>query len=148
MFRDWLYYQQFAFDLLNPRVASRLSRSLTICKNKKHNIEKNCPSHPLPHYPLPGPNTCNCHNLTFKLLKTESLDNAILELWLAQPSWYMSHSTMLSKYGNCTRLLEIKTSWKWVVFTNKVGNNFVGVFNKTLFHSRLLDRRWLLPTHI
>ena len=48
----------------------------------------------------------------------------------------MSHYTMLSKYGNCTRLLKIKTSWKSVVFTNKVGKNsrycFVGVFDKTI----------------
>ena len=43
-----------------------------------------------------------------ELLKTESLDNAILELSLAQPSWYMSQYTMLSKYGICTRLLKIK----------------------------------------
>ena len=42
------------------------------------------------------------------LLKTESLDIEILELWLAKPSWYMSHHTMLSKYGNRTRLLKIK----------------------------------------
>ena len=48
----------------------------------------------------------------------------------------MSHYTMLSKYGNCTRLLKIKTSWKSVVFTNKVGKNsrycFVGVSDKTI----------------
>ena len=44
--------------------------------------------------------------------KTKSLDNAILELWLAWPSWYMSHYTMLSKYGNCTRLLKIKNKLK------------------------------------
>ena len=42
------------------------------------------------------------------LLKTESLDIEIVELWLAQPSWYMSQYTMLSKYGNCTCLLKIK----------------------------------------
>ena len=46
------------------------------------------------------------------LLKTESLDNAILELWLAQPSWYMSHYTMHSKYGKCTRVLKIKNKLK------------------------------------
>ena len=40
------------------------------------------------------------HHAFFK--KTESLDNAILELLLAKPLWYMSHDTMLSKYGNCT----------------------------------------------
>ena len=47
----------------------------------------------------------------------------------------MSHKTLLSNYGNCTRLLKIKTSWKSVVFTNEVGKNsryFVGVFNKTI----------------
>ena len=47
----------------------------------------------------------------------------------------MSHYTMLSKYGSCTRLVKIKTSWKLVVFTNKVGKNsryFVGVFKKTI----------------
>ena len=46
------------------------------------------------------------------LLKTESLDNAILELWLAKPSWYMSLYTMLSNYSNCTRLLKIKNKLK------------------------------------
>ena len=40
-------------------------------------------------------------------LKTESLDNAIIELWLAWPSRYVRHYTKLSKYGNCTRLLKI-----------------------------------------
>ena len=47
----------------------------------------------------------------------------------------MSHYTMLSKYGNCTRVLKIKTSWKSVVFTVKVRKNsryFVGVLNKTI----------------
>ena len=41
---------------------------------------------------------------------------------------------MLSKYGNCTRLLKIKNKLK-IGFTNKVGKNsryFVGVFNKTI----------------
>ena len=42
------------------------------------------------------------------ILKPESLDNAILELWLAKPSWYTSHYTLLCKYGTCTRLLKIK----------------------------------------
>ena len=70
----------------------------------------------------------------YLLLKTKSLDNAILELQLAQPSWYMSHYTMLSKYGNCTHLLKIRNKLKIVVFTNKVGKNsrqFMGAFNKT-----------------
>ena len=47
----------------------------------------------------------------------------------------MSHYTMLSKYGNCTRLLKIKNKLKIVVFANKGGKNsryFVGVFNKTI----------------
>ena len=42
---------------------------------------------------------------------------------------------MLSKYGNCTRLLKIKNKLKSVAFTNKVRKNsryFVGVFNKTI----------------
>ena len=40
------------------------------------------------------------------------MDKAILELWLAQPAWYMSNYTMLSKHGNCTRLLKIKNKLK------------------------------------
>ena len=58
--------------------------------------------------------------------------------------WY----TMLSKNGNSASQLKIK-SWKSVTFTNKVWKNsryFVGVFNEQLFHSRLLDMRWLQPT--
>ena len=37
---------------------------------------------------------------------------------------------------------KLKTSWKLVVFTNKVGKNseyFVVVFNKAIFHLHLLD---------
>ena len=55
----------------------------------------------------------------------------------------MSLYTMLSKYGNCTRLLKIKNKLKSFVFTNIVEKNspyFVGDF---LFPSRLLDMRWL-----
>ena len=48
----------------------------------------------------------------YELVKIESLDNAILELWLAKPSWCTSHYTMLSKYGNCTRLPKIKNKLK------------------------------------
>ena len=48
----------------------------------------------------------------YLLLKTEPLDNTIQELWLAQPSWFMSHYTMLSKYGNSTCLLKIKNKLK------------------------------------
>ena len=46
------------------------------------------------------------------IYKTKSLDNANLELWLAWPSWYMSHYTMLSKYGKCMRVLKIKNKLK------------------------------------
>ena len=59
----------------------------------------------------------------------------------------MSHKTMLSKYGNCTRLLKIKTSWKSVVFTNEVGKNsryFVGVFNKTIIPLALVGYEMII----
>ena len=42
---------------------------------------------------------------------------------------------MLSKYGNCMRLLKIENKQKIGYFTNKVGMNsqyFAGVFNKTI----------------
>ena len=54
----------------------------------------------------------------------------------------MSHYTMLSKQGYCTRLLKIKNRWKSLVFTNKVGKNFryfVGVFNKRIIGPLALD---------
>ena len=47
----------------------------------------------------------------------------------------MSRYTMLFKYGNCTRLLKIKTKMKLGWFTNKVGKvtrYFVGVFNRII----------------
>ena len=50
----------------------------------------------------------------------------------------MCHYAMLSKYGNCTRLLKIKNKLKIGCFTNKqnkVKKNsryFAGVFNKTI----------------
>ena len=61
---------------------------------------------------------------------------------------------MLSKYGNCTRLLKIrKTEGENRLFLHththtqkQVGKNsrFVGVFNKTIIAlARLLDMRWL-----
>ena len=61
----------------------------------------------------------------------------------------LANYTVLSKFGSCTRLLQIKTSWILVVFTNIVGNNsryFVGVFNKTAIPLALVDVRWLSPT--
>ena len=42
---------------------------------------------------------------------------------------------MLSKYGNCTRLLQIKNKLKIACFTNKVAKNsryFVDGLNKTI----------------
>ena len=58
------------------------------------------------------------------ILKTESLDKVILELWLAYPSWYMSHYTMLSIYGNSTRLFKIQIKLKiGYFFQIKSGRN-------------------------
>ena len=37
------------------------------------------------------------------LLKTGSLDNTIREFSLAEPSWYMSHYTMIYKNGERMR---------------------------------------------
>ena len=57
----------------------------------------------------------------------------------------MSHDTMLSKYGDCTRLL--KTNWKSVVFTNKVGRNsryFVSVFDKTIIPFALVGYEMII----
>ena len=47
------------------------------------------------------------NSVYYILLKTESLDNAILAFWLAQPLWHMSYYTMLSVYGRCTRQFKI-----------------------------------------
>ena len=55
----------------------------------------------------------------------------------------MSHYTMLSKQGYCTRLLKIKNKLKIAFFfANKVGKNFryfVGVFNKRIIGPLALD---------
>ena len=53
---------------------------------------------------------------------------------------------MLSKYGNCTRLLKITTSWKLVVFTNKVGKNsrICGVFNITIISLALVGYEMII----
>ena len=54
---------------------------------------------------------------------------------------------MISKNGNCARLLKIKNKLKIVLFLNiKSGRiiNVLGAFLiKQLFHSRLLDMTWL-----
>ena len=57
----------------------------------------------------------------------------------------MSNSTMLSKYGNCTRLLKIKNQLK-------VGKNswyFVGVFNnlKTIIPLMLVGYGMIIAIH-
>ena len=52
----------------------------------------------------------------------------------------MSHDTMLSKYGDCTRLQS-------VVFTNKVGRNsryFVSVFDKTIIPFALVGYEMII----
>ena len=54
---------------------------------------------------------------------------------------------MLSKYGNCTRLLKIKNKLKSVVFTNKGGKNtpyFVGVFNNTIIPLALVGYKMII----
>jgi len=96
-------------------------------------------------------NTMNNH-----ILKTESLDNAILELWLAKLSWYTIHYTMLSKYGTCTRLLKIEnTELKigchlqikseriqdilWVFFLNKTIIPFALVGCETIIANSLIS---------
>ena len=59
----------------------------------------------------------------------------------------MSHKTMLSKYGNRTRLLKIKTNWKSVVFTNEVGKDsryFVDFFNKTIIPHALVGYEMII----
>ena len=59
----------------------------------------------------------------------------------------MSHYTMVSKYGNCTRLLKIKNKLNIGCLCKfsreEFALYFVGVFNKTIIHSRLLDMKWL-----
>ena len=66
------------------------------------------------------------------LLKTESLDNAIgLEIMAYEPLYHACSPNMVTV---CVRS-KLKTSWKSVVFKNKVGEKsryFVGVLNKTI----------------
>ena len=63
------------------------------------------------------------------LLKTGSLDNAIEEFSLALPSWYMSHYTMLYKYGKQT-------------------GDFWGVFILSLVYFSTFWGVGYLPSHI
>ena len=54
---------------------------------------------------------------------------------------------MLSKYGDCTRLLKIKNKLKIGYFSNKVGKNsqyFVGVFNKTIIPLALVGYEMII----
>ena len=54
---------------------------------------------------------------------------------------------MLSKYGNCTRLLKIKNCLKIGVFTSKVGKNspyFEAVFNKTIIPLALVGYEMII----
>ena len=57
---------------------------------------------------------------------------------------------MLSKYGKCTRLLKIKNKLKIVCFLQVKSGRILDILwaflVKQLFHSRLLDMRWLQPT--
>ena len=68
----------------------------------------------------------------FLALKTGSLDNAIREFSLAKPSWYMSHYTVIYKNGE--RMRDFLGLFVFIVVLFLV---------KQLFHSRLLDMRWL-----
>ena len=59
----------------------------------------------------------------------------------------MTHCTMLSNYGNCTRLLKIKNKLKIVDFTNKVVKNsqyFVSAFKKTFIPLALVGYEMLI----
>ena len=56
---------------------------------------------------------------------------------------------MLSNYGNCTRLLEIKNKLKSVVFANTVGKSYrylVGAFNKTIIPLALVGYEMIIAT--
>ena len=55
------------------------------------------------------------------LLKTGSLVNAIQDFLLAQPLWYMSQYTIISKYGKRTRQLKFKKELKNFPSRNKGG---------------------------
>ena len=76
------------------------------------------------------------------LLKTGSLDNAIREFSLVLLSWYMSHYTMIYKKW---------WAYAWFFgpfcfYCSLVFYILEAFLIKQLFHSRLLDRRWLYPT--
>ena len=62
----------------------------------------------------------------------------------------MTLYTMLSNYGNCTRLLKIKKQAENRLFlqikSGRILDILLACLIKQLFHSRLLDMRWLSPT--
>ena len=58
---------------------------------------------------------------------------------------------MLSKYGNCTRLLKIKNKLKIGCFCKKVGKNsryFVGVFIKTIIPLALVGYEMIIASSL
>ena len=71
------------------------------------------------------------------LLKTGSLDNAIREFSLAEPSWVMSHYAMLYKYGKRT----CDSFGCFYCYFSLVFYILRAFLIKQLFHSRLLDMR-------
>ena len=56
----------------------------------------------------------------------------------------MSHYTMLSKYGNCTRLLKMKNKQKIVYFVGKNSRYFVGVLSKTIIPLALVGYEMII----
>ena len=71
--------------------------------------------------------------------KTGSFDNATRKFSLAKPSWYMSHYTMIAK--NSERMRDFLGLSLFIV---SLVFYILGAFLiKQLFHSRLLDMRWL-----
>ena len=66
------------------------------------------------------------------LFKTGSLDNAIQEFLLAQPLWYMSQYTIISKYGKRTPQLKFKKQLKFFAQETMAagGNRFAPGLNE------------------
>ena len=80
----------------------------------------------------------------FTSLKTESVDNAILELSHHGIWAIILCSPNMVTVRVCSKL---KTSCKSVVFTNKVGSNsryFVGVFNKAIIPLKLVGYEMII----
>ena len=93
-----------------------------------------------------GSNNYYQWNSLYSIIKNWSLDNAILELWLAEPSWYMRHYNMFSKYGNCMHLLKIENKLNWLflqIKSERILDILWAFLIKQIFHSHLMDKRWL-----